>query len=242
MSLIDRFQAFYREVLDVEQRLGTSSISPREARDALKLHLERQELAVERETGDYGADQFVRAKYAMAALADEILLRPGSPARDTWMNELLESELFRTRCAGEKVFRDIDALQGERRGDAEELARVYLAVLGLGFRGTFAAEPEATAEQKIEPYRRKLYRLIFGHEPAVEQLDAAKIVPGAYASTLEHGEQSELPYLRPWVLALAILVLFWIAAAHGLWRTSVAGIEPFVDEILALSPLVGGAP
>jgi type VI secretion system protein ImpK len=237
VSLIEKFHAFYREILAVDQRLRDREIRVQDARDTLKAHLERQDVAAEREGGDHGAEQFARAKYAMAALADEYFLRPGNPVRELWKNELLESALFKTQWAGEKLFRDIDALQTERRADTEDLARVYLAILGLEFRGKYADDPRP--EAGLERHRRNLYRLVFGREP-VEQAGARNIVPAAYPIMLEGAEQNELPYVRPWIFAIVLLFVLWIGISHAMWESAIKRIDPLVDDVLATSAVRPG--
>jgi type VI secretion system protein ImpK len=239
VSLIDQFHNFYEKVLSVEKQIATAEITPLAARETLERHLERQQLAVERESGSFGVDMFLKAKYAMAALADELLLAEGSAARETWINHLLETAVFKSQQAGEKLFRDIEELQGDRRAEAEGLARVYLAVLGLGFEGKYRDSPDA--ENELEQYRRRLYRLIFAREPALEDLDETKIVPGAYAATLDDGQVAELPYLRPWLLALALLFLLWLAVGHAIWQSSTAEIAPLIDNILSITIAPGAA-
>jgi len=239
VSLIEKFHTFYDELLSVERASAASEISVRDARETLERHLERQQLAAEREAGSYGVEMFERAKYAMAALADEYLLSPGSPARDTWIGQLLESAVFKSQRAGEKFFHDIDDLQSDYRMETTDLARVYLTVLGLGFQGKYRDAHDA--EAKLEQYRRKLYRIIFGREPATAQEDDSKIVPGTYAATLDDGNDVELPYLRPWVIALALMFVLWIAIGHAIWQSSTAEIAPLIDDISNLPTGMRGA-
>jgi type VI secretion system protein ImpK len=238
VSLIEKFHTFYDELLTVEKQIAAGEMTARDARETLERHLQRQQVAAEREAGQYGVEMFVRAKYAMAALADEHLLRVDSPAKDTWIGELLESAVFKSQRAGEKVFREIDDLQADRRVGTEDLARVYLTILGLGFQGKYREVRDS--EMSLEQYRHKLYRIIYGQEPPVSQLDSSKIIPGAYAATLDDADKSELPYLRPWVLALVFIFVVWIAVAHALWQSSIIEVAPLVDDIIEASP-AGGA-
>jgi len=228
MSLIEMLRAFYEEMLSVERQMRAGAIDARGAREALERFIKHQRMQAETESGQYGAEIFERATYAMAALADEYFLRDESPAKDTWTKPL-EAAVFKTQEAGEKVFENIDALQKERRAEAEELARIYLAVLGLGFKGKFLEDPDA--EEKLEPYRRRLYGLIFGRGPAPERSANDKMIAGAYLSTLDDHPTTQLPYLRPWAIALIALFVLWIGAGHAIWRSSVAPIESLLHKI-----------
>jgi len=228
MSLIEMLRAFYEEMLSVEHQMRAGTLDAKGARESLERFLKHQRMQAEIESGQHGMEIFERATYAMTALADEYFLRDESPAKLTWTKPL-EAAVFKSQEAGEKVFANIDALQTERRAEAEELARIYLAVLGLGFKGQFLEDPDA--EQKLEPYRRRLYGLIFGRSPSAERTANEKMIGGAYLATLDDHPTTQLPYLRPWAIALIILFVLWIGAGHAIWRSSVAPIEKLIHKI-----------
>ncbi len=240
MSLNDKFHEFYGEVIAQERQLAAGS-PPVEVREKLVALLARQQHESERDEGHYGAEVYARAKYAFAAIADEILLRPDSPARDAWMGQLLEAAVFRSQRAGEKFFENIEDLASDRSAAAADLARIHLFVLGLGFQGKYRDRSDSA--HHLSEARRKLYHIIYKRDPRPLREDD-RLVPDAYAETAEDAVGSELPYRRPWIWALAIVILLWIGASHALWRNSISDLEPLLQEVFeassAIRPIAGG--
>ena len=253
MFLIDKFQQFYGEVLRLRARVaegswvfqgdgtvGGAAPEPRESpvgvwRKIVAL-LERQSLDAGREGGDFGLEVYRRAQYAMAALADEIFINLDWVGRDAWREHLLEARLFGSHRAGEELFERIDALLREHDALYGELARVYLMVLALGFQGKYRGRSDA--HEEIESYRRRLFRFVYARDPQVVHGDE-RIVPQAYAATLDEASISKLPYLKPWIWTLVLVFVVWVAGSHLLWRNAVAHLEPIIDEIVG-TPAGGG--
>lgn len=217
MFLMNKFHELCRVLFDAKGQLDAGQLPPAQLHERLVSLLNRQESEAVHELGHYGLDVFRRAKYAMAALADEIILGNDPANGEWWMPYLLESALFRSQRAGEKVFDDIDEMQtlGSAAG---ELARVYLAVLGLGFQGMYRGirDGKTSPEQHLAPYRQKLFRLAYGHDPVVTT-GRAPINAAAYASTLTDGERGQLPHLKPWIWSLVLIVLLYFAGGAKIW-------------------------
>jgi type VI secretion system protein ImpK len=195
--------------------------------------LERQALEAGREGGDVALAVYRRAQYAMVALADETFLNLDWIGRNSWREHLLETRLFGTHTAGGELFDRIDELLRERDPVNNELARVYLAVLALGFQGKFRGSGDA--DQDLAGYRRRLFRFIFGREPQAVRGNEP-LVPQTYSATRDERHAIELPYLRPWILAFILTIVAWLAASEAVWRYSIAEIEPLVRDIISLAP------
>jgi type VI secretion system protein ImpK len=245
MFLIDKFQQFYAEVLQLRGRVAEGSwvfqgegsanpaAEPRESPSGvwrkLVALLERQSLDAARDGGDFGVEIYRRAQYAQAALADEIFINLAWPGREAWREHLLEAKLFGTHGAGEQLFERIDNLLRDRDALYGELARVYLTVLALGFQGKYRGRPDG--DQEIQSYRRRLFRFIYTRDPQIVQGEE-RVMPQAYAATLNEGNKSELPYLKPWLWTLVLIIVMWLAGSHLLWRNAISDVEPLVDEIV----------
>jgi len=226
MFLMEAFHDFYRELLAVRKLLDGHEIDAAGAHDRLVALLRRQESDARRSSGSYGLETYRRAMYAMAALGDEILLHGDGAAERQWMSHLLETTLFRSQRAGEKVFDDIEEMQSFGAAGVE-LAQVYLAVLGLGFQGYYSGVEQP--DRAIAPQRQKLFRLAYG-EPLVAG-GSSHIAAAAYASTITDGEGGKLPHLKPWIYALVLLVILYIAAGTVLWQSFVADLNPLVKAV-----------
>jgi len=253
MFLIDKFRQFYGEVLRLRGRVkegswpfqgdgtvgGAAEEEPRESPlgvwRKLVAVLEQQSLDAGREGGDFGVQYYRGAQYAMAALADEVFINLEWAGSDDWREHLLEAKFFGTHRAGDELFDRIDALLKARDAVYRELARIYLMVLALGFQGKYRDHPQA--ETRIEWYRFRLFGFIYAREPKVLQ-DADRVVPQAYSATLDGAAISRLPYLKPWIWTIAVVIVVWIAGAHLIWRNAVSQISKNVDVIVP--PSVGG--
>ncbi|MEO8381188.1 MAG: DotU family type IV/VI secretion system protein [Acidobacteriota bacterium] len=246
MFVTEKFQQFHTELMRLEERLregglsfdaeavadarSTTGLTPSAAWRRVVAVLERQETEAVRQGGDLALELYKRAQYAMAALADEVFLHLDWHGREAWRQNLIEAKLFDSHRAGEELFERIDDLLRERDAGLTELARVYLSVLALGFQGKYRGRPDA--EQELEVIRRRLYRFIFGRDPRVVR-GRESLVPQAYATTLER-PRVELPHLKPWIWAIALVTVVWIAGSHLIWRNAVSEIGPLVDRILNL--------
>jgi type VI secretion system protein ImpK len=252
MFLLDRFQDFYREVLRLKQSVGhgtwvfdskggaAEDLSPTAVWRTLLSLLERQALDASRSGGDFALEVYRRAQYSMAALADEVFLHLDWSGREAWRSHLLESRLFGSHRAGEELFERVEELLHDRDNVYGELARVYLTVLALGFQGKYRGHPEA--ERELESYRRRLFRFIFGRDPQAVRGEE-RLIPEAYASTLDEGSGSTLPYLKPWIWAMLLIVALWVGGSHLLWQSALSGLRPLVTEILSRgAPAPAAAP
>lgn len=254
MFLIEKFHQFHAEVVRLRTNIadatwafdraaatGTAAAaadaSPSAVWRRLLAVLERQELDAGREGGDFGAEIYRRAQYAMAVLADEIFLNFEWPGREAWRHNLLESKLFGSHRAGEELFERIEQILRDRDNMYTELARVYLMVLALGFQGKYRGEPDA--DVAIEAYRRRLFRFIFSRDPLAVR-GSEPVMPQAYAATLDEGRGQQLAYLRPWIWAMVLVVALWLAGSHWLWKSATAEIEPLMEEISNAAAHSGG--
>ncbi len=185
--------------------------------DQLTQLIELQTLEASRIAGLAGADIEMHARYLKAALADELLLTTDWAGRLHWRQTLLESRLFRTSHAGEKVYADIDDLLSQRDPVHRPLARLYLSVLSLGFQGRYRGSDSL---ERIVTYRRDLFQFIFQRAPDLRERDRT-LSAAAYASTLSHLQARRVPRLaRRWMLMLcALLGLLLISQALWLWQS-----------------------
>jgi type VI secretion system protein ImpK len=204
------------------------AVAPSTVWQALLGLLNRQEAEVRRSGGEYASAIYRRAQYVMAALADEIFLYLDWPGREAWRTNLLEFKLFQSYRAGEEVFRRIEALLRTRDPADEELAKIYLMALALGFRGQLRG-PEAQA--RIDWYRRELYTFLTHRDPGMPR-DPHSLFPEAYQSTVESsGAGRRLSAARRWLLAGLLIALLWIVVAHRVWIGVVEDLAPLVDQI-----------
>ena len=151
LSVFEQFRAFWREV----DALRTMALSPSMAppaspgtmvlvhaptavRDRLLAALRSQDAELSRSINGKALGYYREAQYAMVAVADEVFVRLAWNGATYWASNLLETERFATRRAGQAVFERIDGLLERADPDDKELAAVYLTALALGFQGKYA--------------------------------------------------------------------------------------------------------
>lgn len=256
--LVNQFRDFYREVIRWKERAvrdpqafrapsaqtpagapsGTEAVAATIWQALLEL-MERQAIAVRRSGGEFAAEVFKEAQYAMAALADEVFIHLDWRGRDEWQANLLEQRLFGTHRAGDVIFERIERILHTRDPLDADLAKIYLMVLALGFLGRYRRSADGQA--RVDSYRRQLYAFITNEDPDAQR-EAKPLFPEAYNSTLEVGEGRRLAPASRWFLGLTLIVLLWVAVSHYLWRGLITEMEPIVERILVDDGTVGRPP
>ncbi len=190
--------------------------------DHLLMMLEQLGLEIARMGGAFTAALYGEAKYAMAALADDVFLSLDWPGRSAWKSVLLEQRLFNSYVAGEALFQRIDRLFHQPDGGNADLAAVYLATLGLGFEGKFRSA-DGNAAVAIADYQLRLHRLLTkGRTPP------AKPSGRAYERLISDARPKLLPTARSWYLAIVGVVALFLLVTHAIWLVSVGSIT---DEL-----------
>jgi type VI secretion system protein ImpK len=169
--------------------------------------------------------------YVMAAVADETLLHDVSwPARDVWAETPLEFGLYRSRTAGERIFRAVEALSRSHLQDTDGTAAAILLALELGFRGRFRSAATTADAAAIEAARQQLVSLVVHNRDALR--DPALALMAGAREPLTHPQARRLPRLRPWLhVCLAVCVLY-LALSWLIWHGEVQGT---LDEALRIT-------
>lgn len=239
-GLLDHFREFHAELYRVKSALsvGARALSGRDnavdgdlsiiVHRRLRIFLERQAIEAAHYGGTYGASLYREAQYVMAALADEVLLHQVEwEGKARWKDNLIETALFQTQIAGERIFDRLDAMLRENASLNAELATIYLIALSLGFRGRYRGE---TDDAQLRRYRRALGHAIVQRNPRYAgEID--HLFPTAYAHTLDHGKAVRLPHVRPWLMLLAGIAVVYLIASHALWFHLTKSIETIIQSV-----------
>lgn len=222
---VDLASVQFRDFFDTLSRSAQSATQVSEAdaksaAEALSRQLcqliELQSLEARRVAGKAGIEAEVQGRFLKAALADEVLLNTEWLGRNYWRHVLIETTLFQTSYAGERVFDDLDQLLREREPSRRNLGRLYLYMLSLGFQGRYRGQKQ----DKIAEYRRELFQFVY-MRPADLQGRDRTLSEQAYASTLSHLAARRLPrFNRNGLLfVIALLVLLGLSELLWLWQS-----------------------
>lgn len=233
--LVIAFRQFYADVLrrkhevEANPRAHAGEGSAQDAalravrvRDLLLGKLRRQEAEAGRRGGDWGAESYRDAQYAMATLADEVFLGLDWDGRQAWNDHLLEASLFGTYVGGERLFTMIDELLARPDPLRRPLGAVYLMVLSLRFQGRF--RDRLDAGERIESYRRRLFAFVYPDARSALRSDRP-VFANAYRHTARDAAPDRLPPTRRWLTALAAAVVLYLAVSHLFWRDAAYRVE-----------------
>lgn len=183
-------------------------------------------------------DNYLEAQYVMAAFADDIFIHLEWEGRRAWMSNLLESALFQSHIAGEKVFQQLDRLLRDHDPAKKSLAAVYLSALSLGFRGKYHGLND---HGKLRRYRRELFDFIF-RQP-VDLLNESKIAfPDSYLQNVRQEKRKKLTNPRVWLAVLSLVLIAYLATAHGLWLNLTSRLEAANDRIVEIQRRLDSLP
>jgi type VI secretion system protein ImpK len=151
-------------------------------------------------------EEIDEARFALVALADEMIIVSDWSQREQWRGDSLQLQLFQTNRAGDEFYDRLAAL----RPDQNHAREVYYACLVLGFEGRYAGREADRAElirQQFEMLRAAHHALDIG---AVKP-----IAPPAYDVSIQikSGQGQRLwPVLAGWTATVAaFFAVFWIA-------------------------------
>lgn len=248
IAALNEFRAFHAELVSVKSTLAVPALpGPQgDASAVLQPAVPLREVFARlyRKLGELGHGRVRVARsrlgdcetgYVLAALADEtVLQRLDEPGRDAWAPMLLEDALYGTRVAGERVFELARAMADGRLTGRPDLAVTLLLALLAGFRGRFrdaddGGEIQALCVRLFERLHEQPWLSDVHWRPAL----AATGEPMPTGAALRR-----LPALRPWLAALAAVVVLYIGAAHVVWREGVDDALTLAEKIIA-HPRVG---
>jgi type VI secretion system protein ImpK len=183
-------------------------------------------------------DNYLEAQYVMAAFADDVFIHLNWEGRRAWTSNLLESALFQSHIAGEKVFDKLDRLLRHRDPANKSLAAVYLSALSLGFRGKYHGLND---HGKLRRYRRDLFDFIFS-KPADLGNESKVAFPDSYVQNVRKEKRKKLTNPRVWLAVLGIVVLTYLAVSHGVWLSLTSRLEQANNEIVEIEKRLDSLP
>ena len=190
--------------------------------------LERQALEAGRLGGEAGAGLYRDAQYVLAALGDEVFLHLDWWGRRAWGASLLESRLFGTQVAGERLFERIDHLLRDHDPVQRDLGAVYLMALSLGFQGRFRGGRELG---RLAEYRRELFGFVFRRQPSLLRGER-KLFPAAYEHVLRASPPPPPRRATRWAGVLAVVAIAYLLLSGLLWHGVAAPVDQAAGTLM----------
>jgi type VI secretion system protein ImpK len=254
--LFSKFRAFYNEIIRFKHQKSEFSagfstaivtdyaadLTPDAAAEAQSKKLaEMLELQTAEASwmGGEALQYFPDAKYAMAALADELFMYMEWEGQEAWSRHLVETRLFHTHAADVEVFKRMDKLLKDRPNSpaARDMARVYLLILAAGFQGKWRPFELPRA---IANYRQNLFEYIHSTDPLMIYAPERRIFPEAAERTLVGHAVARFSGAQRWAAILIFLVTAYTVVAHVAWNRVSADLKDVTARIRSGSTTAGG--
>ncbi|AKT30535.1 DotU/TssL family secretion system protein [Pseudomonas syringae pv. actinidiae] len=172
--------------------------------------------------GDSATLQMKAMVYAFVALVDETLLFADWSGQSAWQEKPLESRLYSSRQAGQRVPLEIKRLLDEQAPTSRDLGNVYLLCLILGFQGHLRGERGRALHEK---WRNALYTFTRQREPDFTNVSQQLTEPASAAARTLALRQSMPDGMRLALIILLATVLL-IGVGHLFWRDIGQRLEP----------------
>jgi type IV/VI secretion system ImpK/VasF family protein len=220
----EEFQAFHSGLIELRRRAELGSLvegeeeiaRPMGARDIfVEIHGHLTELGYGRRSEVNGNRlSEVDRGYVLASFADEMFLHMTEwDGRAVWSTMLVESALYGSRIAGERVFDAADQILARQDVAKRDLAMAILMALLLGFRGRYRRHGDA---HRVAAYRDQLFEFIF-QRPKPTSIDWRAYLGQPYDHTLGIGSRRTVPSTRPWIAAIIGVVVLFLILSHAQW-------------------------
>lgn len=171
------------------------------------------------------------ALYMFVAMADEVMINQSWQGSDYWRQNCLETKIFQTQVAGERIFFQIDGLLRTNDPLQRELARIYLLSLSLGFQGKF----RSLDNRQILSYKQQLFSFIYHRNPDISIGTRDYMFEDSLSSVFTEAPTKGLPDLRAWSATAISVLLVYLFISYGIWMIISEDLHEVLQSIFHLS-------
>ncbi len=171
------------------------------------------------------------AQYVFVAMADEVMINQSWQGSDYWRQNCLETKIFQTQIAGERIFLQIESLLKNNDMMQRELARIYLLSLSLGFLGKFRTQ----SNMKILSYKQQLFSFIYHQAPDITTGTRSYLFDDSLNSIFTEGPPKGLPELKAWSATALAVFLIYLFISYGVWMIISDDLHDVLQSIFHLS-------
>lgn len=244
LELVDAFGDFYGEIVRLKRVVSApmaasagsagAAPGPEAIRQKLRDKLEDQGKELGAGLPEHAVKVLEEAQYVMVAMADEVFLHMSWPGRENWFQRPLETHIFGTHDAGERIFRRLEQIFEGRASASTDLLVVYMTALALGFKGRYAI---GGSKNEPDEYRDKISKALKNSGEAWV-MPAKDLCPQAMEHTEVKPMREMLPSLKRGLYALLIVLFAWLIAGQIIWAVQTNSVNRKLDDIEEL----GGTP
>lgn len=246
----EEFDVFYYELLHIKEAALRTSVAPttiaEKIDDSKTITVSGPVLALQERLNtffDQQRERFHRiaigpnalfiqeAQYVFVSLGDEIMINLQWHGADYWRQNCLETKIFQTQVAGERIFTQIESLLKTNDPLQRELARVYLLSLSLGFQGRFRGQ-EGT---QILSYKQQLFSFIYHRSPTLIQGERNCLLDDSLKFVFTDPPTKGLPDIRPWSLTALGVLLIYLFVSYGIWMIISQDLHEVLEGIFHLT-------
>ena len=148
-----------------------------------------------------------------------------------WRQNCLETKVFQTQVAGERIFSQIESLLRTNDPLQRGLARLYLLCLSLGFQGKFRTQ----GNSQILSYKQQLFSFIYHRSTTLMQGDRAYILEDSLSFVFTEAPTKGLPDLRAWSLTALSVLLIYLFVSYGIWILISQDLHEVLESIFHLT-------
>ena len=177
------------------------------------------------QVGDAATEQVKALVYAFVALIDETLLFTPWPGQSAWQDKPLESRMYASRQAGERLPSAIKELLDQQTPNTRDLANVYLQCLVLGFQGRLRGEHSQVQHEKL---RQALFTFAWQHEPDYADV-STRLAQPATVPPVQLPVRLSLPDGFRLGLGIVAMVLVLTGLGQLFWRDIRQELEPVLQ-------------
>ena len=248
--LSEEFDVFYYELLRIKElalRSKDEAIAPINEEDDLKtITVSGPVLALQERFTTFFEKQRERlyrvavgpsslfiqeAQYLFVSMADEVMINHTWQGADYWRQNCLETKIFQTQVAGERIFSNVDSLLKTNDPLQRELARIYLLSLALGFQGRFRTQ----GNLQILAYKQQLFSFIYHRNPNLTGGNRDYLFEDSLNSVFTEAPTKGLPDLRSWSLTALAVLLVYLFISYGVWMIISQDLHEVLSSIFHLT-------
>jgi type VI secretion system protein ImpK len=144
-------------------------------------------------------------KYALVATLDETVLSIPGEARDFWITNPMQLEIFGDNIAGEEFYRKLDQLM-QAPDENRSILEIYYLCLCLGFQGRYLLKDP----QQREVIIKRLASILVKREAAFDTLSPHAIRTNLFGRSLGVKSDEIVPLWAVGGIMATVLMIVWV--------------------------------